>query len=88
MVLDWVQSKSGVRVSLPLLQRCLFFHAHKSFCRRWERVDGDGRGPPASTVCFLPPPRRKRNFHHWLIYGPLGFPPEIRKSFWILLTPL
>lgn len=82
-----LQLEDGVKFSLPLMQRCLFFPANKNSCRHWERVEGGGTGPRASTVFFLPPPGQKRNFHHWLIYGPLGFPPEIRESFWILLTP-
>lgn len=82
-----LQLKDGVKF-LFLSYNVVFFPTHKNSCRRWERVEGGGTGPRANTVFFLPPPGRKRNFHHWLIYGPLGFPLEIRKSFWIPLTPL
>lgn len=51
---------------------CLFFSAHKNSCWCWERVEQDDVGPGASSFFFpLPPHGRKRNFHRWLIYGPL-----------------
>lgn len=59
-------------------------------CRLWERVEGSATGLWGSTVCCVSSspstPVEKINFHHWLIYGPLGFSSGIRQSFWILLT--
>lgn len=62
----------------------LFFTTHKNSYSRCDRVEVPG----ANKVCFQSPPSRKSNFHHWLIYEPLGFPLEIKESFLILHIPL
>lgn len=71
------------------LQWCLFFPAHKNSCKHWKRVEGYGMGPWASTVCFIPPPGRKKKLSSQADLWAVGIHPwELESLFGFLTSSL